>query len=27
VVIANWLETRHEHWRPLLQTRAIENEV
>jgi len=26
-VIANWLETRHEHWLPLLQARAIENEV
>ena len=27
VVIACWLETRHAHWRPLLQARAIENQV
>jgi predicted amidohydrolase len=27
VVIANWLETRHEHWRLLLQARAVENEA
>ena len=26
-VIANWLETRHEHWRLLLQARAVENEA
>jgi predicted amidohydrolase len=27
VVIACWLETRHAHWRPLLQARAIENQA
>jgi omega-amidase len=26
-VVANWLETRHEHWRLLLQARAIENQA
>lgn len=26
-VIANWLETRHEHWRLLLQARAVENQA
>jgi omega-amidase len=27
VVIACWLQTRHAHWRPLLQARAIENQA
>lgn len=27
VVIANWLELRHEHWRLLLQARAVENQA
>jgi predicted amidohydrolase len=27
VVIANWLETRHEHWPLLLRARAVENEA
>ena len=27
VVIANWLETRHAHWRMLLPARAVENQA
>ena len=27
ITVACWLETRHAHWRPLLQARAIENQA